>query len=155
MEVTGEIVRELPTRLNDGALGTQRSGLNAFIIFSLYIAVVRVNTGQTFAHNHLSENTNLEEQLVGVLSAVAQVGRADVVVPTARGAVELQEISGVQQNGIEGVDPNAARHEQQIYRGVRGGRVEEEVPANAHGHPGAHCTLRRRREDIQVWMNIK
>lgn len=31
VEVTGELVRELPTRLDDGALGTQRVANNTFV----------------------------------------------------------------------------------------------------------------------------
>ena len=37
VEVTGELVRELQTHLADGALGTQRFGVNAFVL-SLHTA---------------------------------------------------------------------------------------------------------------------
>lgn len=101
VEVTGELVRELPTRLDDGAL---------------------------------------EEQFLGVLGAVAEVSRADLVVPPTGGVVEMQQIGRVQQDGVQGVDPDAAGHQQQIDGGVGGRRVEDEVPADTHRHPRAQRT---------------
>lgn len=101
VEVAGELVRELPTRLDDGAF---------------------------------------KEQLLGVLGAVAEVGGAYVVAPPARCLIEMQQICGVQQDGVQGIDPHAAGHQQEVHGGIRGRRVEEEVPADTHGYPGADCT---------------
>lgn len=100
VEVTGDLVREIPTRLNDGAL---------------------------------------KEQFLGVLGTVAEVSRAYVVVPPTRSVVQMQQISSVQQDGVQGVDPYTAGHKQQIHGGVGGCRVEEEVPTDTHRHLGAHC----------------
>lgn len=82
----------------------------------------------------------LEEQLLGVLSAVTEMGGAYVVVPPTRGVVDMQQICHVQQNRVQGVDPYTSSHQQQIHRGVSGRWVEEEVPADTHGHVGAQCT---------------
>lgn len=100
VEVAGELVRKVPTRLDDGAL---------------------------------------EEQLLSVLGAVAEVGGAYVVAEASRGPADAQHIRRVQQDGVEGVDPDPAGNQQQIHRGVRGRRVKEEISTDTHGHAGAHC----------------
>lgn len=93
----------------------------------------------------VKHNTHLKEQLLGVLGTVAEMGR-DVVVPPTRGAVETQQICAVQQDRVQGVDPYSAGHQQQMHSGVGRRWVKEEVPTDAHGHPGAHCALREERE---------
>lgn len=85
---------------------------------------------------------HLKEQFLGVLGTVEEVGGAYLVVPPARGVVEMQQAARVQQDGVQGVDPHAASHQQQVHGGVGGRRVEEEVAAHTHGHSRAHRALR-------------
>lgn len=54
--------------------------------------------------------THVEEQLLGVLGTVAEVSRAYVVVPPTRSVVQMQQISSVQQDGVQGVDPYTPSH---------------------------------------------
>lgn len=79
METTGELVRELLTHLDDGAL---------------------------------------EKKLLDVFGAVTYMDRADVVALPTGGPLKAQQITGVQQNGVQRVDPYATGHEQQIHRGL-------------------------------------
>lgn len=89
-------------------------------------------------------STHLKEQFLSAFGTVTEVNRADVTAPPTRGTAAAQQIGGVQQYRVQRVDPYAASHKQQIHGGVSGRRVEEEVPPDTHGHPGADSALRER-----------
>lgn len=133
VEITGHLVGEFLTRLHDGALGTQHGSCSP---------AARGNTRQLPAGDRGSD---LKEKLLGALGAVVEVNGADAGAPPPGGAAQTHEVSGVKQDGVEGVDSHASSHQEQIDGGVGGRRVVEEVPAHAHGYLGAHGALRKHR----------
>lgn len=89
VEITGELVREFPTRFDDGALGTHTVVAHQGKHKRRQCRRQKPGKGTMFVRS------DLKEKFLGVLSAVAEVDRADVVVPATGRTVQMHEIGGV------------------------------------------------------------
>lgn len=85
--------------------------------------------------------TCLEEQLFGVLGAVAQVCVSWCVPVTIS---VLEQIRCMQQDGVQRVNAHTTSYQQQVHHRVRRLRVKVEIPSHPHCYLRAHRALKRR-----------
>ena len=96
VEVTGDLLRKLLTHVHDGVLKTVQKGGG----MRYTVHLIRKCPKWILSKIHRQTHTHLEEQLLCILGAVAEVGGAYLVSPTRMWVVESQQVSGMQQDGV-------------------------------------------------------
>lgn len=90
----------------------------------------------------------LEQELAGVFRAVEQ-SDCPHLIPLSLACLLSEEVGRVPQDGKQGVNPNASRDQHEVSGGVRGLRVEEELPPDSHSHLRVQGALRGTEKRLQ------